>query len=85
MNNWLIGSLMDEWFYAKRMELKGNAVGNYRSISCLPLLWKLLAGIISENLLRDKREENWKERQMHGQFIRDMPEGTEKEKLPSSG
>ena len=24
---------------------KGNAVDNYRSISCLPLMWKLMTGI----------------------------------------
>ena len=29
--------------------------------------------------LNEKRVENWKEKQMYGQFIRDMPEGTEKE------
>ena len=27
---------------------KGNAVGNYRPIACLNLLWKLLTGIINE-------------------------------------
>ena len=27
---------------------KGNAVGNYRPIACLNLLWKLIAGIINE-------------------------------------
>ena len=31
---------------------KGNPVDNYRSISCFPLMWKLLIGIISENLYR---------------------------------
>ena len=31
---------------------KGNAVDNYRPISCLPLMWKLLTGIISEHLHR---------------------------------
>ena len=29
---------------------KSNAVDNYRPICCLPLMWKLLAGIISEHL-----------------------------------
>ena len=29
---------------------KGNDVGNYRPIACLPLMWKLLTGIISEKL-----------------------------------
>ena len=29
---------------------KGNAVGNYRPIACLNLLWKLLTGIITDKL-----------------------------------
>ena len=29
---------------------KGNAVDNYRPISCLPLMWKLMIGIISETV-----------------------------------
>ena len=29
---------------------KGNAVDNYRPISCLPLMWKLMTGIISESM-----------------------------------
>ena len=27
---------------------KGNAAENYRPITCLPLMWKLLAGMIAE-------------------------------------
>ena len=30
--------------------------------------------------LNEKRLENWKEKQMYGQFIRDMPEGIDREK-----
>ena len=30
--------------------------------------------------LNENRVENWKEKQMYGQFIRDMPDGTDKEK-----
>ena len=30
--------------------IKGNAVGNYRPIVCLNLLWKLLIGIITDKL-----------------------------------
>ena len=30
--------------------------------------------------LNEKRVENWKEKQMYEQFLRDIPEGTEKEK-----
>ena len=33
-----------------------------------------------KKLLNEKRVENWKEKKMYGQFIRDMPEGTDKEK-----
>ena len=29
---------------------KGNAVDNYRPISCLPLIWKLMTGTIAENI-----------------------------------
>ena len=27
---------------------KGNAVGNFRPVSCLPLMWKLMKGVIAE-------------------------------------
>ena len=37
---------------------KGNAVDNFRPISCLPLMWKLLTGIISEHLYCFLEEEN---------------------------
>ena len=33
--------------------------------------------------LIEKRGENWKEKQRYGQFIRDMPEDTDKEKFSS--
>ena len=36
---------------------KGSAVENYRPISCLPLMWKLLTGIISEHLYSFLEEE----------------------------
>ena len=36
---------------------KGSAVENYRPISCLPLMWKLLTGIISEHLYSFSEEE----------------------------
>ena len=29
---------------------KGNAVDNYRPISCLPLMWKLMTGTIAESI-----------------------------------
>ena len=36
---------------------KGNAVDNYRPITCLPLLWKLLTGIIAEDMYEYLEEE----------------------------
>ena len=36
---------------------KGNAVDNYGPISCLPLMWKLLTGIISGHLYKFLEEE----------------------------
>ena len=29
---------------------KGNAIDNYRTISCLPIMWKLFTGIMSDHL-----------------------------------
>ena len=34
----------------------------------------------SKKSLNEKRVENWKEKQMYGRFIRDMPEDTDKER-----
>ena len=31
---------------------KGNAASNFRPISCLPLMWKFLTGMLSEQLYR---------------------------------
>ena len=48
--------VMPEWPTKGRTVLclkdiaKGNAVDNYRPISCLPLMWKLLTGIITETI-----------------------------------
>ena len=37
---------------------KGNSVANFRPITCLPLKWKLLTGIISEDMYRFMENEN---------------------------
>ena len=37
---------------------KGNSVENFRPITCLPLIWKLLAGIISEDVYFFMENEN---------------------------
>ena len=45
-----------DWMVKGRMVLvqkdsaKGTVAGNYRPIACLPLMWKLLAGIFSEEI-----------------------------------
>ena len=47
---------LPEWLTYGKMVLsqkdrtKGNAVDNYRPISCLPLIWKLLTGMIAESM-----------------------------------
>ena len=48
---------MDERFYAKKIEINGNAVDNYPPIFCLQLLRKLLTRIIYEYLNRFLEEE----------------------------
>ena len=39
-------------------QTKGNAVDNYCSITCFPLMWKLLKGIISEHLYSFSEEQS---------------------------
>ena len=52
------GVQIPEWMTSGRTVLcqkdpkKGNAVDNYRPISCLPLMWKLITGIISETMYK---------------------------------
>ena len=38
---------------ADQRQAKGNAVENYRPITCLPIMWKVLTGIIAEDLYQD--------------------------------
>ena len=37
---------------------KGSAVDNYRPISCLPLMWKLMAGMLAEKMYSDLERES---------------------------
>ena len=37
---------------------KGNAADNFRSISCLPLMWKLMIGIIAKSMYTFMDTEN---------------------------
>ena len=41
---------MGELFFCQKDRTKGKAVDNYRPISCLPLMLKVLTGVISEHL-----------------------------------
>ena len=38
--------------------VKGNSVKNFRPITCLPLMWKLLTGMISEDMYCFMENEN---------------------------
>ena len=56
--DYMINNRMDipKWMTAGKMILsqkepgKENAVGNYQPISCLPLMWKLMTGIIANSV-----------------------------------
>ena len=37
---------------------KGNTVTNFRPITCLPLMWKMLTGIIAEEMYKHMAEKN---------------------------
>ena len=57
MNRTLIGEDdLPEWMTHGRTVLcqkdprKGNTADNYRPITCLPLMWKLLTGVIAEEM-----------------------------------
>ena len=58
LQEFLDGRGIPEWMTKGRTVLlikdkaKGNAVGNYRPITCLPVMWKVLTGIIAENLYK---------------------------------
>ena len=45
---------------------KGNAVANFRPITCLPLLWKLLTGILAEELYEHLEQANILPREQKG-------------------
>ena len=36
---------------------KGNAASNYRPITCLPLIWKLLTGVIADQIYTNLDQE----------------------------
>ena len=61
-----------EWMTTGRTALvqkdksKGNVASNYKPITCLPIMWKLLTGIISERLCNYLEETNTIPRQQKG-------------------
>ena len=44
----LVQSSRASWASIQKDSAKGTAAGNYRPISCLPLMWKILTGIFAE-------------------------------------
>ena len=38
---------------------KGNEVSNYRPITCLPLMWKLIAGIVADEIYNHLEENDF--------------------------
>ena len=38
---------------------KGNVATNYRPITCLPLIWKLLTGVITDQIYAHLDQEKW--------------------------
>ena len=53
--NWMLES---QTFLMQKDARKGNAVSNYRPISCLNLFWKLLTGIINEKCYDHLNQQN---------------------------
>ena len=51
---WMGEESLPEWMthghtvLCQKDPTKGNAAGNYRPITCLPLMWKLFTGMIAE-------------------------------------
>ena len=45
-----IGRSLERQYCAKIDPAKGSAADNYRSIFCLPLMWKLMTGMLVEEM-----------------------------------
>ena len=45
-NGWNLGKTV----LCQNIPAKGNAADNYRPISCLILMWKLITGVIAESI-----------------------------------
>ena len=55
VHNWILES---RTVLIQKDARKGNAVGNYRPIACLNLLWKLLTGIVNEKFYDHLNQQN---------------------------
>ena len=49
-DNWSVGILKDK--------CKGNEVSNYSPITCLPRMWKLLTGIVADEIYNHLEEDD---------------------------
>ena len=62
LNNILNTEELPEWLIFGRTILcvkdhsKGNSVDNFRPISCLPLVWKLMTGVIADVMYKHLEE-----------------------------
>ena len=56
LKEWLDSGFVPSWLTRGRTSLlqkdksKGNVASNYRPITCLPLMWKLLTGVIADQI-----------------------------------
>ena len=46
----LVGELEEGLLCYRKIKSKGNVASNYRPITCLPLIWKLLTGVIADEI-----------------------------------
>ena len=46
----LVGELEEGLLCYRKIKSKGNVASNYRPITCLPLMWKLLTGVIADQI-----------------------------------
>ena len=46
----------DRTFLLLKDKSKGNEVSNYKPITCLPLMWKLLRGIVADEVYNHQED-----------------------------
>ena len=56
LKEWLDSGFVPSWLTRGRTSLlqknksKGNVASNYRAITCLPLMWKLMTGVVADQI-----------------------------------